>query len=70
MITLQQRICELVDKHGGLRPAARVLQIDAGYLTRLANGEKVKPGKILLRRLGLRQIVTYERAAPESKGDA
>ena len=60
-VTLPQRISELVDTHESLRAAARVLEIDPGYLSRLASGEKCEPGTTLLRRLGLRQITTYER---------
>lgn len=60
-MTLSERIGELAYKHGSLRAAARVLQVDAGYLTRLADGSKARPGKELLRRMGLRQVIVYER---------
>lgn len=60
-LILASRIAELIDQHGSLRAAARVLQTDAGYLSRLQSGEKSDPGVLLLRRMGLRQIVTYER---------
>ena len=64
--TLAKRIGELAEKHGSLRAAARVLQIDHAYLWRLANGQKDNPDQALLRKLGLRQVVLYERtdAAP------
>jgi hypothetical protein len=63
---LQQRIAELVAQHGGVRPAARVLEVDQGYVYRLLSGEKSDPGDKLLRKLRLRRVVTYERtgAAP------
>jgi len=35
---LQSRIKELDAQHGGLNAAARVLKVDAGYLSRLASG--------------------------------
>ena len=60
-MTLEERIGELAYKHGSLRAAAKVLQVDAGYLSRLADGGKSCPGKELLRRMGLRQVITYER---------
>jgi len=60
-MTLPERIAELIKQHGSLRAAARVLGVDAGYLSRLASGEKVDPGILLLRRMGLRRIVTYKR---------
>lgn len=60
-MTISDRIAELIDQHGSLRNAALVLKVDAGYLSRLASGEKDSPGPVLLRRMGLRQVVTYER---------
>jgi hypothetical protein len=59
--SLHNRIAELSEQHGSLRAAAAVLQCDPGYLSRLASGEKTDPGGNLLERMGLRQIVTYER---------
>ena len=59
-MTLQERIDQLVQQHGGLRAAARVTEIDASYLSRLRSGEKVNPEKDKLRRLGLRRVVSYE----------
>jgi hypothetical protein len=58
---LQQRIAELVAQHGGVRPAARVLEVDQGYVYRLLSGEKSDPGDNLLRKLKLRRVVTFER---------
>lgn len=60
MITLQDRISELIAQHGSLRAVSRVLGIDPGYLSRLHSGEKVNPEKEKLHRLGLRRVVTYE----------
>lgn len=58
-VTLQRRVNELVRQHGGLRPAARAVQIDSAYLYRLQTGEKVSPGDFILRRLGLRSVTLY-----------
>lgn len=60
-MTLQERIAELVEQHGSLRNAALVVKVDVGYLSRLASGEKVRPGKSILQRMGLRLVTTYER---------
>lgn len=60
MLTLYDRIEQLVAQHGSLRAVARVTEIDVGYLSRLRSGEKVNPEKDKLRRLGLRRIVGYE----------
>ena len=59
--TLSSRIAELTEQHGSLRAAARSLDFDPGYLARLQSGEKCSPSPALLERLGLRQVITYER---------
>jgi transcriptional regulator with XRE-family HTH domain len=66
MPTLANRIIDLVDQHGSLRAVAAVKKIDAGYLSRLASGEKTNPSKAVLRKLGLLKVVNYERLAKES----
>lgn len=60
-MTLPERIAELIEQHGSARAVSRVLRIDAGYLSRLANGEKKDPGSAVLRKLGLVKVVTYQR---------
>jgi len=60
-MTLQERVQQLIERHGGLRKAARVVQIDPAYLSRLHSGEKVRPLAAVLKKLDLRRIVTYER---------
>lgn len=57
-MTLADRIHELSNKHGSLRAMAKVLGVDAGYLSRLYHGQKNNPGTALLRKLKLRRIVT------------
>jgi hypothetical protein len=59
-MTLQERIEQLVERHGSLRAVSRVTEIDASYLSRLRSGEKANPEKDKLRRLGVRRVVTYE----------
>jgi len=49
----------LVDKHGSVRAAARVLGIDHAYLYRLKVGEKTDPSDALLKKLKLRRVVSY-----------
>jgi hypothetical protein len=60
-VSLEERVKELVTQHGSLRAAARVLEVDPGYLSRLKSGEKDEPSDDLLRRMKLRRVVTYER---------
>lgn len=60
-VTIPARIAQLVHKHGGLRVAALALQIDSGYLSRLARGQKTDPSPRVLKKLGLQRIVTYRR---------
>ncbi len=61
MNVLRQRIQELAKQHGSLRAAARVLEIDNGYLSRLQDGGKTEPSDDILRKLDLRRVVTYVR---------
>lgn len=60
-VPLAARIDALAEQHGSMRAAARVLGVDAGYLSRLRRGVKKEPGDALLRKMGLRRVVTYER---------
>ena len=60
-MTLPERIAELVAQHGSLRAAARALECDVSYLSRLQSGAKFRPTVGLLGRMGLREITTYER---------
>lgn len=57
MVTHQ--IGQLIHRHGSLRAAARVLGISPAYLSRLFSGEKKDPSDTMLRKLGLRRVVTY-----------
>ncbi len=60
-VTLESRIEELIVHHGGLRAAARVLNINPGYLSRLKNNRKCSPSASLLRRMGLVRETCYRR---------
>lgn len=67
---LQRRLAELVDQHGSIRAAARVLKVDHAYFHCLMFGTKNNPSDTLLRKLGLRRVVTVtvtytDRKAPE-----
>lgn len=50
----------LIRKHDGVRKCARALQVDAAYLSRLANGEKLNPSTPTEKKLGLERV-TYWR---------
>lgn len=68
MSRLRGRIQELAKRHGTLRAVARVLEIDAGYLSRLQDGLKTEPSEAVLRKLGLRRVVTYvDRRCSDTK---
>ena len=60
-VGLGDRISELEQQHGSLRSASKVLGCDAGYLSRLRSGEKENPSAILLKRMGLKRVIAYER---------
>jgi len=57
---IARRIKELQKRHGGLRAASRALKIDVAYLKRLRDGEKTNPSQKILKRLGLKLVVTFE----------
>lgn len=59
MNLLQRRLQQFADKHGSIRAAARVLQVDHAYLSRLIDGTKANPSEQLLRKVGLRRLVSY-----------
>lgn len=56
---LRGRIQNLAKQHGSLRAAARVLDIDHAYLSRLQDGLKLEPSDAVLRKLGLKRVVFY-----------
>jgi AraC-like DNA-binding protein len=60
---VRERIGQLIHRHGSLRACARALQIDHDYLSRLFSGEKRNPDDVLLRAMGLRRVVRYERTS-------
>jgi mRNA-degrading endonuclease RelE of RelBE toxin-antitoxin system len=50
---IADRIKTLVAAYGSYRIMGKALHIDHAYLHRLATGEKINPGKVLLRKIGL-----------------
>lgn len=57
--TIPQRVEELIRKAGGLRAAARKLELNPTYLLYLRTGERKNPSDETLRKLGLRREVYY-----------
>ena len=53
--------------HGSLRAAAKALDVDHGYLSRLKNGDKSNPSDELLAKLGLERLVIYRTAAHDKQ---
>ncbi len=61
-VDIKSRVSELIAEHGTLRAAARSLNIDVGYLSRLEHGDKVHPSSETLAKIGLRDAgVKYQR---------
>lgn len=58
---LQKRIDELIAKHGGVRAAARAVDIDPSYLLRLQRGDTAGAADKTLKKLGLRRIEHFVR---------
>lgn len=61
MNELQAAIQRQIDKYGGLRAAARVLNVSAPYLGRLRDGTYDNPNSKLQKKLGVRRLVVFER---------
>ncbi len=57
---IRRKIREVVKAQGGLRPAARHLNINRSYLESLLDGTKNNPGDWYLRKLGLRRVTYIE----------
>lgn len=52
-LAIAKRITELAKQHGGLRKAAKAIDIDPGYLCLLRSGKRTRPSAATLRKLGL-----------------
>ena len=62
--TIPERVAELAAEYGSLSRASTELEIDASYMSRLMAGKKRNPSDEVLRKLGLRRVVVYEREEP------
>ena len=61
--TIEQQAKAAIADFGGVRAAARILEIDPGYLSRLASGKKSNPSVKVLDKLGLAEPIYYTQAA-------
>lgn len=68
--TISDAVQALIDRHGGLRPAARAVGINYAYLWRLWNGVKSNPSDAVLRKLGLVKEISYRKLPWRSKVSA
>ncbi len=59
--TVSRRIEELAAQYGSVTEVANRLGVNAIYLHRLANGSKTSPSEDVIKKLGLRRIVSYVR---------
>lgn len=60
LVTLEEAVREVVDRHGGVRAAARATGVDKAFISRLLNGKRVAPSDETLEALGLRAVPFYE----------
>ena len=60
LVTLEDAVRYVVDRHGGVRAAERATGVDKSFISRLMNGHKVAPSVETLRALGLRAVPLYE----------
>lgn len=70
LISIEDRVAELILKYKTVRAAATAVNLDPGYLHCLGNGSKNNPSKETLRKLSLYQETRYMRASLESMDDA
>lgn len=61
--TIEQQAQAAIADFGGIRPAARALDIDHAYLSRLASGEKTNPSANTLVKLNLSGPMYYTQSA-------
>ncbi len=63
-MSVSERVSEVIAQYGGVRPAARALDIDAAYLTRLRDGYKNHPSAAILKKLKMKKCVSYVKVTP------
>lgn len=59
MTLVQERVRAAIKKHGGLRAAARQLDIHPSLLSLLNAGKRASAGKRTLEKLGLRKQIIH-----------
>ena len=60
LVTLEDAVRTVVERHGGVRAAERATGVDKSFISRLMNGHKVAPSAETLEALGLRSVPLYE----------
>lgn len=60
LITLEEAVRRIVEKHGGVRAAEASTGVDKSFISRLMNGKKVSPSAETLEKLGLKAVPLYE----------
>ena len=60
LVTLEDAVRTVVERHGGVRAAERATGVDKSFISRLMNGYKVAPSAETLEALGLRAAPLYE----------
>lgn len=59
LVSLAQRIEQLIQKHGSLLAVQEATGVDVMYMERIQNGEKPRPHKDCVDRLGLKTVIMY-----------
>jgi hypothetical protein len=63
MSIVTERARAAVQQHGGVRKAARALNINPGVLSLLADGKRLTAGPRTLRALGVKRMLIVEHIA-------
>lgn len=64
LVTLEEAVRAVVERHGGIRAAERATGVDKSFISRLMSGKKVAPSAETLEALGLRAVPLYEVLEP------
>ena len=67
LITLEEAVQTVVDKHSGIRAASRATGVDKAFISRLLRGCKTAPSAETLNKLGLEAVPLYVVLTPNAE---
>lgn len=61
---LRTAVKRLIERHGGVKPAAQALGVVESYLLHMRDGRRDSPSRDLLKRMGLERADDYKEVPP------